>query len=220
MPGEGIQAILHDYWRSSSAYRVRIGLHVAGVPFKSHPVNLLKDEQLAPEYICLNPQGLVPTLQIDGLVLTQSLAILEYLHETKRGHFFPEDAAGKARVRALSFAIAMDLHPICNLSVAKHAIEASGGMISMQSWMSHFIRRGLSAFETMLDSGATGKFCQGDELTIADICLVPQAYNARRWNVDISTYPRISRILASLEQIPSVIAAHPERYQPSENSRR
>ncbi|MCJ9722264.1 maleylacetoacetate isomerase [Agrobacterium sp. SHOUNA12C] len=216
MASEEMPTILHDYWRSSSAYRVRIGLHVAGIPFQSRPVNLLQGEQLAPEYICLNPQGFVPTLQIDGLVLTQSLAILEYLHETKRGYFFPEDAAGKARVRALSYAIAMDLHPICNLSVAKHAIEASGGTISMQSWMSHFILGGLAAFEAMLDSDVTGKFCQGDELSIADICLLPQAYNARRWNVDISAFPRISRILSSLEQIPTITAAHPERYQSPE----
>src|SRR5690606_33449557 len=117
-------ARLYDYWRSSAAYRVRIALNLLGIPFESVPVNLLEGEQKAPENLARNPQGLVPTLEIDGLRLTQSLAIVEYLDETRQAGLLPREAAARARVRALAHAIAMEIHPVCNLSVARHAAEA------------------------------------------------------------------------------------------------
>ncbi len=176
------------------------------------PVDLLSGAQKETGNLSLNPQGLVPTLLIDGLRLTQSCAIIEYLDETRGGGLLPGDAAGRARVRALSYAVAMEIAPICNLSVGRHAAEASGGAIRTEDWMRHFISRGLAALEVMLDSPATGRFCQGDGLTMADCCLVPQVYNARRWGVDLAPLPRICAIDAALAGHPAVLAAHPDRW--------
>ncbi len=204
---------LYDYPRSSAAYRVRIALNLLGLDYDRVPVNLLKGEHRGAANLARNKRGLVPTLGIDGKTLTQSLAILEYLDETHDAGFLPADATERARVRALSYAIAMEIHPVCNLSVARYAAENSGGNISMESWMQQFIPKGLAAFEAMLDHPDTGKFCHGDRITMADICLVPQVYNARRWGVDLSGMPRILRIMEQLETLPPVAAAHPERVQ-------
>lgn len=206
--------ILYDYWRSSAACRLRIALAHLGEPYEAVPVDLLAGEQTAPDNLARNPQGLVPTLEVDGLVLTQSLAVLEYLDETRGAGFLPEDPAGRARVRALAHAIAMDLHPICNLRVARHAVAASAGAIAMEDWMRHFIGPGLMAVERMLDHPMTGPFCHGDRLGLADICLVPQVYNARRWSVDLAPMPRIGQVMAALEALPAVQAAHPDRWRP------
>ena len=206
---------LYDYWRSSASYRVRIALALLGLDWDSVPVNLLDGSHRATDNLARNPQGLVPSLEIDGLMLTQSLAIIEYLNDTRGGGLLPEDPAGKARVRALSYAVAMEIHPVCNLSVGKYAVEGSAGAITMESWMRHFISRGLTALEEMLLPPGTGRFCQGDGLTMADCCLVPQVYNARRWGVDLSALPRISRIDAALQDLPAVQAAHPDRWKPA-----
>ncbi len=203
--------VLYDYFRSSAAYRLRIALNLLGEEYESVPVNLLEGAHRGAENLARNPQGLVPTLEIDGRVLTQSLAIIEYLDEVRGAGFLPGEALGRARVRALSYAIAMEIHPVCNLSVARFASENSGGNISMQGWMQTFIPKGLAAFEAMLDHADTGDFCHGDSVSMADICLVPQVYNARRWQVDMSEMPRINAIMARLEAIGAIAAAHPDR---------
>lgn len=207
--------VLHDYWRASSAWRVRIGLHLLGLPFESRPVDLLAGEQTSEAHRALNPQGLVPVLEIDGLRLTQSLAILEYLNETRGTGWLPPDPAGRARVRALAQAVAAEIHPVCNLRVARHATQASGGAIATEDWMRHFIAGGLRDLEGMLGDGETGQFCHGDGVTLADLCLVPQLYNARRWGVDLSTLPRLLAIEAALAPLPAFVSAHADRVRPA-----
>lgn len=207
--------VLYDYWRSSASYRLRIALALLGECYRSVAVNLLEDQQRGPDNLKRNPQGLVPTLEIDGETLTQSLAILEYLDETRQAGFLPSDPLARARVRALSHAIAMEVHPICNLHVARHAVQASGGTITTEAWMGYFISHGLKAVETMLESRPAGRYCHGDTVTMADLCLVPQVYNARRWGVDIEPMPQIRAIVAALEELPAFVAAHPDRWKPA-----
>lgn len=208
------RTVLYDYWRSSAAYRLRIALGLLGLPHETVTVDLLADEHKGAENLARNPQGLVPTLEIDGLVLTQSLAVLEYLDETREAGFLPDDAPGRARVRALACAIAMEIHPVCNLSVARYAVAHSGGGITMEGWMEEFIGKGLAAFERMLAHPATRAFCHGDKPTLADICLVPQVYNARRWGVDVTSLTRIGEIMDRLQGIEAVSAAHPDNHKP------
>ena len=200
---------LYDYWRSSSSYRVRIALSLLNVPVTLIPVDLLTGEQTARANLARNPQGLVPTLCIDGLVLTQSLAILEYLDETRRAGFLPQDPAARAQVRALSMAIAMEIHPVCNLRVARYAATQSEGRIAQADWMRHFITGGLADFEAMLPPTAT-EYCMGQSVTMADLCLVPQLYNARRWGVDLGAMPKCVAIDAHLRAIPAFARAAPE----------
>jgi maleylacetoacetate isomerase len=204
---------LYDYWRSSASYRVRMALNLLGVGFEAIPVDLLQAEQVGAANLARNPQGLVPTVEIDGLTLTQSLAIIEYLNDT-RGGLLPADAAGRARVRALSYAVAMEIHPICNLRVGRYVEAASAGAITMAGWQKKFIGEGLAAVEGMLNHPATGRFCHGDQITMADLCLLPQVYNARRWEVDVTSYVQICRIVAELEAIPAIAAAHPDKVKP------
>ena len=210
----GAAIILHDYWRSSSAYRLRIALNLTGMDYARHAVDLGAGEQLMPANLARNPQGLVPTLEIDGETLTQSLAVLEYLDEVHEAGFLPKDALGRARVRALSYAVAMDVQPVCNLRVARYAKDKAGGGITMESWMRHFIGLGLTGLEGLLAQRQAESFCHGDRVTMADICLVPQVYNARRWGVDLLEFGRISAIAGRLEAMPEFAAAHPDRVRP------
>lgn len=203
--------ILHDYWRSSSAYRVRIALNLLAIPYRSVAVDLAAGAQRDPGHLTLNPQGFVPVLQIDGLRLTQSLAILEYLDDTRQAGFLPSDPADRARARALAHAIAMEIQPVCNLRVAQHAVSLGGGA-TLQGWMSHFITLGFQGLEPMLP--ADTPFCHGAIPGLADLCLVPQVYNARRWGVDVTRFPRIAAISARIEALPPVAAAHPDRVKP------
>lgn len=212
-------AVLYDYWRSSASYRVRIALNLAGITYSAVPVDLVTGTQKAAAHIGRNPQGLVPALEIDGLMLTQSLAMVEYLAETRGMAFLPDDPAGRARVRALAYAIAMEIHPICNLSVVAHVLElADGGEEMRVGWMRRFISRGLTAFEEMLDHPSTGRFCHGDLPGMADICLIPQIYNAERWGADISGLKRIARIRIECDALPSFQRAHPDSCKPGQAS--
>lgn len=208
---------LFDFWRSSASYRVRIALHSAGLEFTSTHVNIPTGEHSSSDHLERNPQGFLPVLDIDGLRLTQSLAIVEYLHEAYDGDFLPSDAAGKARVRALSHVIAMETHPVCNPYLVNHVLKLADGDDAMRvEWMKTFIRKGLSAFEKLLDHPGTGDFCHGDKPGLADICLVPQVYNANRWGADISDMSVLSAISKRCEALPAFAAAHPDLYQPNE----
>jgi maleylacetoacetate isomerase len=201
--------ILHDYWRSSSAYRVRIALNLMGLAYRAVPVDLATGEQHGPEHLKSNPQGLVPVLEIDGLRLTQSIAILEYLDETRNAGFLPKRPEARARARALAMAVAMDIQPVCNLRVAQHAVTLGA---TMEGWMRHFIALGFQGLEPML-TGDTA-FAMGPTPGLADLCLLPQVYNARRWGVDLTPFPRITAIAARMEEVPQIAAAHPDRVRP------
>lgn len=202
---------LFDYWRSSAAYRVRIGLNLLGLPFHSVAVDLVAGDQRGPDNLARNPQGLVPTLAIDGTSLTQSLAILEYLDETRGAGWLPPAAADRAAVRAVAHAIAMDTHPVCNLRVARHAVSLGA---TMEGWMQHFIALGLDGVEGLLAASCDSPYCHGGSVMLSDICLVPQVYNARRWGVDLSAFPRVQAIAENLERLPAFAAAHPDRAKP------
>ncbi len=208
--------VLHDYWRSSASYRVRIALNLKGIEYDSQQVNLLTGEHRSEVHRARNPQGLVPVLDIDGLRLTQSLAIIEYLDEI-RPHppLLPADPEGRARVRALAQAIAMEIHPICNVSVAAHVTELTGGGNETRTaWMRRFITRGLEAVEALLDHPATGRFCHGDAPGLGECCLIPQLYNARRWGIDFTVWPRITAISNVCVTLGAIGAAHPDAIGP------
>ena len=200
---------LYDYWRSSAAYRVRMALNLLGLSYVSHPVDLVKGEHRGADNLARNPQGLVPTLEIDGLRLTQSLAIIEYLNDSRDG-LLPNDPVGRAHVRALAYAIAMEIAPICNLTVRNHI--GSMGVMTSEDWTRHYITKGLTAFEAMLTSA--GSFCHGDTVTMADLCLVPQVYNAERVGIDVTSFPKTAQIVTNLREIPAIAAAHPDRVKP------
>jgi maleylacetoacetate isomerase len=205
------EVVLYDYWRSSASYRVRIALNMLGVDYKTVSINLLEDEQRKPDYLALNPQGLVPTLVIDGRMLTQSLSIIEYLAELQpESGLLPRAPAGRQHVRALAYAIAMDIHPICNMHVVAEVMTLTGKAEAREEWMKHFISDGLRKLEAMLDEG-DGKFSFGDAPTMADLCLVPQVYNARRWGVDMAGFKRIVDIDGKCAELPAFQAAHPDR---------
>lgn len=211
------EIVLFDYWRSSASYRVRIALESLGLPYRRISVDLLAGEQRAPQHRARNPQGLVPALIIDGQTLTQSLAIIEYLSETRpQARFLPADPLGRQRVRTLSCAIAMEIHAVCNTGVINHVLEITGGGEEVRvGWMKKFIGDGLAAVETLLDNPATGTFCHGDRPTMADFCLVPQVYNAERWGVDIAGLSRVRRIAETCLTLAAFQAAHPQAVKPT-----
>ena len=202
---------LFDFWRSSAAYRVRIGLNQLSLPYTSVAVDLTTGAHRSPENLARNPQGLVPTLDIDGLRLTQSLAMLEYLDET-RGGLLPQGAGPRAHVRALAYAIAMEIAPVCALSVRNQVAELTEGRTSAADWQRHHYARGLAAFEAMLTDAGT--CCFGDQVSIADCCLVPQIYNADQVGIDVTSFPKLQRIVTDLRQRPAFAAAHPENVKP------
>ncbi|MES2128923.1 MAG: maleylacetoacetate isomerase [Pseudomonadota bacterium] len=207
---------LYTYFRSSAAYRVRIGLNLKGLDVEAVPVHLLKEggQQLQPEYRSVNPSALVPALEDEGSTLTQSLAILEYLDEVHPAvPLMPADAPGRARVRALALTIACDIHPIANLRVLRYLMGPMGlSEAQKNTWYEHWVSSGLAALEAhLLRDGGTGRFCHGDTPTLADCCLVPQVFNAQRANIDLAPYPTVARINAACLALPAFAAAHPSR---------
>ncbi|MBY3036493.1 maleylacetoacetate isomerase [Rhizobium laguerreae] len=208
------EVVLYDYWRSSASYRVRIALNLLGVDYQAVPINLLEGAHKTPDYLTLNPQGFVPTLVIDGRTLTQSLAIIEYLAELRPEYgLLPPDIADRQKVRALAYAVAMDIHPICNLHVVSHLMSMTEKADAREEWMRHFITDGLCKLEAMIGE-ADGAFSFGDVPTMADLCLVPQVYNARRWGVELTAFKRIIDIDSKCAELPAFQAAHPDRVRP------
>ena len=203
---------LYGYYRSSAAYRVRIALNLKGLGYESAFVHLRKGEQRAPEYLKLNPQGLAPTLVDGEATLTQSLAILEYLEEVHpRPALLPRDPVGRARVRALSLAIACDIHPLNNLKVLRYLQKDLGlEEAARNAWYHRWVNDGFAAIEKQLAAPETGRFCHGEQPTMADVCLVPQTYNAERLKVDLEPYPRLRRIVAEARALPTFAQAAPE----------
>jgi maleylacetoacetate isomerase len=208
------RAALYDYHRSSAAYRVRIALNLKGVAYDSRPINLLHSEQQGADYRALNPQGLVPMLEIDGHRLTQSLAIITYLDLTlPEPPLIPRDPVDGAHVRAMALTVACDTHPLNNLRVLKYLSNELGlPQEERDAWYIHWVREGLPALETLAKAGA-GRFLFGDAPTIADVCLVPQLYNARRFNVPLDDYPTLLRADESANMIEAFAAAHPDRQE-------
>src|SRR6266480_352583 len=193
---------LHGYFRSSAAYRVRIALNLKGLGAEHLPHHLRKGEQCAPAYLAINPQGLVPTLEDDaGTVLTQSLAIIEWLDESYPAPpLLPDDPLRRAKVRAFAMALACDVHPVQNLKVLARLRQLGLPEEKVTEWAAWANREGLSACETLIED-ETGPFCFGDKPTMADLCLVPQLANARRFGVDVSAYPRLLKAEAAAKEM-------------------
>ena len=212
---------LYTYFRSSAAYRVRIALNLKGLAYEAVPVHLLRNggEQLAEAYREVNPAGLLPALEDDGAVITQSLAIIEYLDEMHAMvPLLPQDALGRARVRALSQTIACDTHPLTNLRVLKHLKGPLGlSEEAKMDWYRHWMKEGMAVLEAQLArSGDTGRFCHRDTPTMADCCLVPQVFNAQRFEIDLAPYPTIARIHGHCAGLPAFVAAHPAQQPDAE----
>jgi len=206
------RAILYDYYRSSASYRVRIALNLKGVDYERRPVNLVESEQKEAGYRELNPQGFVPMLEIDGQRITQSLAICNYLNSiVPDPPFMPADAADRAHVLAMALTVACDIHPLNNLRVLKYLSGALGqSQQARDDWYIHWVREGFDALE-MLAKERAGNFLFGDTPNLADICLVPQMYNARRFNVPVDAYPTLVRADSNATALPAFAAAHPDR---------
>ncbi len=210
---------LYSYFRSSAAYRVRIALHLKGLAFDYAPVHLRKGQQHEDEYRAVNSQELIPTL-IDGdTVVTQSLAIIEYLDETHpEPALLPSTPAERARVRAIALAICCDIHPLNNLRVLRYLVRTLDvGEQTKDAWYRHWIDTGLAALEAQLAVDAsTGTFCHGEAPTIADICLVPQLANARRAGIPLESYPTLLRIDATCSALDAFARAAPDRQPDAE----
>ena len=210
---------LYTYFRSSAAFRVRIALALKGVTAQHIPVHLRKQEQAAPGYAAVNPQRFVPALDTGSAVLTQSMAIIEYLEETvPQPPFLPADSVERARVRAMAQLIACDIHPLNNSKVMNHLSDALEiGEDARTAWSRYWIAEGFGALEALLaGSRDTGRFCHGDRPGLADICLVPQVYNANRVGCPLAPYPTIRRIHAACQDLDAFAGAAPDRQADAE----
>jgi len=202
---------LHDYWRSTASYRVRIALNLKGLSYDRQPRDLRHGEHRDPDFRAIAPQGLVPALETGEGVFTQSLAILEWLEETfPEPPLLPEDAAGRAVVRGMLSLVACDIHPLNNLRVLKalrEEFQASDPQID--TWIAHWVSEGFAAFETLVERHG-GTYCFGDRPTLADCLLVPQVYSARRFNVELAPFPRLVAIDERARNLPAFASAHPD----------
>lgn len=212
---------LYTYFRSSAAYRVRIALKLKGIGYDAAPVHLLRNggEQLSDAYRAINPAALLPALDDDGEVISQSLAIMEYLEETHpQAPLLPSSPAARARVRALALTVAADGHPLGNLRVLKYLTGQIGVAEDVKlAWQQHWLGSSLQALEALLaNDPRTGRYCHGDTPTLADCCLVPQVFNAQRFGVDLAPYPTVARIDAACNALPAFQQAHPSKQPDAE----
>jgi len=204
---------LYTYFRSSAAFRVRIALNLKGVGYESVPKSFARSEHQAADYLALNPQGLIPALAIDDAVLAQSLAIIEYLDERHPDPpLLPAQALARAQVRSMAFAIACDIHPLDNLRVLNYLRkELAQASDAVERWYRHWISEGFRGLEAQaLRYSSNGRYCYGECVSLADICLVPQMYNARRFHTDLAPFPTLVAISNHLEALPPFAAARPE----------
>lgn len=204
--------ILHGYWRSGTSYRTRIALNLKGLAYDAAPLDLRKAEQKSDAYLALNPQGLVPALEVDGAVLTQSPAILEWLEEAHpTPPLLPADPLGRGQVRAMAALIGCDIHPLNNLRVLKALKDDFGAdQAATDAWAARWITAGFDALETLVARHGAG-WCFGDSPTLADCYLIPQLYSARRFNVSLDAWPRLRAVETRSEAHPAFQAAHPDR---------
>ncbi len=210
---------LYSYWRSSAAYRVRIALNHKKIEYQQITPNLASGEHLSVDYRATNPQGLVPALAHEGAIIAQSLAIIEYLESVQpEPPLWPSDPLGRARVNEMALAIACDIHPLNNLRVLKYLRnELSQDEAAVSAWYSRWVKDGFHALETWAGPySADGKHLFGDSVSLADVCLVPQMYNARRFGVELQDYPRLVAIDEHLRSLPAFAAAAPEQQPDAE----
>jgi maleylacetoacetate isomerase len=222
-PRHSAELTLYGYWRSSASYRVRLALAIKGLDYRAVPIHLLKDggQHHHADYRARNPQGLVPTLVVGEHVLTQSLAIIEYLEERfPSPALLPAEPIARARVRAIAQAIACDIAPLANLRVLNHLkAEAGWDQAQIEAWIRHWLSDGLAAVETLLATSPT-PYCWGEQPGLADCCLLPQVYNAERFAVNLDGLERITAICDRLRAHPSLADAHPEAQQDAQKDAR
>ncbi|HEX9433252.1 MAG TPA: maleylacetoacetate isomerase [Burkholderiales bacterium] len=210
---------LYTYFRSSAAFRVRIALNLKGLTYQPVFVHLAKGEHRQPDYAKVNPQALLPTLELDdGTRLTQSLAIIEWLDEKHpTPALLPKEALARARVRALAYLVASEIHPLNNLRVLQHLKRALGQtQEQIDNWYRHWIADGLAKLEAELARPGPGKFCHGDAPSLADCCLVPQIFNAKRYNSELATYPKTMRVFENCMQLEAFDRAQPAKQPDAE----
>ncbi|MDH4061351.1 MAG: maleylacetoacetate isomerase [Aquincola sp.] len=204
---------LYNYFRSSASYRVRIALALKGLEYDYVPVHLVKNEQFAESYVAVSASRLVPTLIDDAQVLTQSLAIIEYLDETHpEPPLLPGDAAGRARVRALAYDVACEIHPLNNLRVLRYLVrDLKVSEEDKDRWYRHWVETGLETVERQLDDARTGRFCHGNAPSLADVVLVPQIFNARRYDCRLDHVPRVMRVFDACMALPAFEGTQPSK---------
>ncbi|KRA64632.1 maleylacetoacetate isomerase [Caulobacter sp. Root656] len=206
-----MQLTLHSAWRSSAAYRVRIGLNLKGLAYDIAPVNLVANQHQAPAFAALNPQRLLPALEVGGRILTQSLAILEWLDETVPAPpLLPADPFDRAVVRSMAQIIASDIHPVNNLRILRALTELGVDEPGREAWIGRWITDGFTALETLVARHG-GDYAFGDTPTVADCCLVPQVYNAERFKTDLTPFPALRAVAARCAEHPAFAAAHPNQ---------